>query len=181
MHLPILTALLILLPLTTSNPIPLDLSPLTTDATPILNDLTKLTTDLSTLTTAIKSYTGGLIPALDIQRKEMIVERDLEQATSDTEAATPFTVDESAAATRALLGLEPDVREALGGLISKKPLVNQAGVGAVVRMDLVNLKSKTGLLSSALQGKATEMDRTTLASKTTELIAGFDDAIRAYS
>lgn len=49
----------------------------------------------------------------------MAVERDLDQATRDTTAATPFTVSESATTTSALLGLEPDIRTALVTLVQK--------------------------------------------------------------
>lgn len=49
----------------------------------------------------------------------MAVERDLEQATRDTTAATPFTVNESTTTTQALLGLEPDIRTALVTLVQK--------------------------------------------------------------
>jgi hypothetical protein len=107
--------LFLLLALSTSTPIPIT----PRDATAVLNDLGKINTDLNTLTRAITTYNGGLIPALDIQAKETVVERDLDQATPDTNAATPFTVDESTRATSALLGLEPDIRSSLEGLIQK--------------------------------------------------------------
>ncbi|KAE8139034.1 hypothetical protein BDV38DRAFT_291750 [Aspergillus pseudotamarii] len=170
---PLLTFLL--LTLTTSTPIP---AHLTRDATAVVNDLSKITTDLSTLTQSIVAYNGGIPAALDIQVKETAVERDLEQATRDTTAATPFTVDESATTTKALLGLEPDIRTAL---VTLKPLVDEVRIGAIVRMNLVNLRAKTGTLSTALQNKATAVDKDTLATKTTELNAGFDTAIQAYS
>lgn len=54
-------------------------------------------------------------------------------------------------------------------------------IGAIVRMNLVNLRTKTGTLSTALQNKATAVDKDTLATKTTELDAGFESAIKAYS
>ncbi|EIT74552.1 hypothetical protein Ao3042_09460 [Aspergillus oryzae 3.042] len=110
---PLLTFLL--LTLTTSTPIPT----LTHDATAVINDLTKITTDLSALAKSIVAYNGGIPAALDIQVKEMAVERDLDQATRDTTAATPFTVSESATTTSALLGLEPDIRTALVTLVQK--------------------------------------------------------------
>ncbi|KAE8346276.1 hypothetical protein BDV24DRAFT_158521 [Aspergillus arachidicola] len=172
---PLLTFLL--LTLTTSNPIPT----LIHDATAVINDLTKITTDLSTLSKSIVAYNGGIPAALDIQVKEMAVERDLDQATTDTTAATPFTVSESATTTKALLGLEPDIRTALVTLVQKKPLVDEVRIGAIVRMNLVNLRTKTGTLSTALQNKATAVDKDTLATKTTELDAGFESAIKAYS
>ncbi|KAB8198957.1 hypothetical protein BDV34DRAFT_231679 [Aspergillus parasiticus] len=172
---PLLTFLL--LTLTTSTPIPT----LTHDATAVINDLTKITTDLSALTKSIVAYNGGIPAALDIQVKEMAVERDLDQATRDTTAATPFTVSESATTTSALLGLEPDIRTALVTLVQKKPLVDEVRIGAIVRMNLVNLRTKTGTLSTALQNKATAVDKDTLATKTTELDAGFESAIKAYS
>ncbi|KAE8370244.1 hypothetical protein BDV27DRAFT_152402 [Aspergillus caelatus] len=168
----------LLLTLTASSPIP---TPLTHDATAVINDLSKITTDLSTLTQSIVAYNGGIPAALDIQVKEMAVERDLEQATRDTTAATPFTVNESATTTKALLGLEPDIRTALVTLVQKKPLVDEVRIGSIVRMNLVSLRTKTGTLSTALQNKATVVDRDTLATKTTELNAGFDSAIQAYS
>ncbi|KNG91316.1 hypothetical protein ANOM_000369 [Aspergillus nomiae NRRL 13137] len=167
-----------LLTLTTCTPIP---TPRTRDATAVINDLSKITTDLSALTKSIVAYNGGIPAALDIQVKEMVVENDLDQATRDTIAAPPFTVSESAATTTALLGLEPDVKTALVTLVQKKPLVDEARIGAIVRMNLVNLRSRTGSLSTALQNKATAVDKDTLASKTTELNAGFDTAIRVYS
>ncbi|KAJ1707187.1 hypothetical protein AFCA_008237 [Aspergillus flavus] len=167
----------LLLTLTTSTPIPT----LTHDATAVINDLTKITTDLSALTKSIVAYNGGIPAALDIQVKEMAVERDLDQATRDTTAATPFTVSESATTTSALLGLEPDIRTALVTLVQKKPLVDEVRIGAIVRMNLVNLRTKTGTLSTALQNKATAVDKDTLATKTTELDAGFESAIKAYS
>lgn len=105
----------LLLTLTTSTPIPT----LTHDATAVINDLTKITTDLSALTKSIVAYNGGIPAALNIQVKEMAVERDLDQATRDTTAATPFTVSESATTTSALLGLEPDIRTALVTLVQK--------------------------------------------------------------
>ncbi|KAB8252979.1 hydrophobic surface binding protein A-domain-containing protein [Aspergillus flavus] len=172
---PLLTFLL--LTLTTSTPIPT----LTHDATAVINDLTKITTDLSALAKSIVAYNGGIPAALDIQVKEMAVERDLDQATRDTTAATPFTVSESATTTSALLGLEPDIRTALVTLVQKKPLVDEVRIGAIVRMNLVNLRTKTGTLSTALQNKATAVDKDTLATKTTELDAGFESAIKAYS
>ncbi|KAB8277590.1 hypothetical protein BDV30DRAFT_234465 [Aspergillus minisclerotigenes] len=172
---PLLTFLL--LTLTTSTPIPT----LTHDATAVINDLTKITTDLSALTKSIVAYNGGIPAALDIQVKEMAVERDLDQATRDTTAATPFTVSESATTTSALLGLEPDIRTALVTLVQKKPLVDEVRIGAIVRMNLVILRTKTGTLSTALQNKATAVDKDTLATKTTELDAGFESAIKAYS
>ncbi|GMF75717.1 unnamed protein product [Aspergillus oryzae] len=172
---PLLTFLL--LTLTTSTPTPT----LTHDATAVINDLTKITTDLSALTKSIVAYSGGIPAALDIQVKEMAVERDLDQATRDTTAATPFTVSESATTTSALLGLEPDIRTALVTLVQKKPLVDEVRIGAIVRMNLVNLRTKTGTLSTALQNKATAVDKDTLATKTTELDAGFESAIKAYS
>ncbi|RAQ52498.1 hypothetical protein AFGD_004886 [Aspergillus flavus] len=172
---PLLTFLL--LTLTTSTPIPT----LTHDATAVINDLTKITTDLSALTKSIVAYNGGIPAALEIQVKEMAVEGDLDQATRDTTAATPFTVSESATTTSALLGLEPDIRTALVTLVQKKPLVDEVRIGAIVRMNLVNLRTKTGTLSTALQNKATAVDKDTLATKTTELDAGFESAIKAYS
>ncbi|GMG07059.1 unnamed protein product [Aspergillus oryzae] len=172
---PLLTFLL--LTLTTSTPLPT----LTHDATAVINDLTKIATDLSALTKSIVAYNGGIPAALDIQVKEMAVERDLDQATRDTTAATPFTVSESATTTSALLGLEPDIRTALVTLVQKKPLVDEVRIGAIVRMNLVNLRTKTGTLSTALQNKATAVDKNTLATKTTELDAGFESAIKAYS
>ncbi|RAQ60981.1 hypothetical protein COH20_004851 [Aspergillus flavus] len=172
---PLLTFLL--LTLTTSTPIPT----LTHDATAVINDLTKITTDLSALTKSIVAYNGGIPAALDTQVKEMAVERDLDQATRDTTAATPFTVSESATTTSALLGLEPDIRTALVTLVQKKPLVDEVRIGAIVRMNLVNLRTKTGTLSTALQNKATAVDKDTLATKTTGLDAGFESAIKAYS
>ncbi|KOC16457.1 hypothetical protein AFLA70_65g004040 [Aspergillus flavus AF70] len=172
---PLLTFLL--LTLTTSTPTPT----LTHDATAVINDLTKITTDLSALTKSIVAYNGGIPAALDIQVKEMAVERGLDQATRDTTAATPFTVSESATTTSALLGLEPDIRTALVTLVQKKPLVDEVRIGAIVRMNLVNLRTKTGTLSTALQNKATAVDKDTLATKTTELDAGFESAIKAYS
>ncbi|KAF7595530.1 hypothetical protein BBP40_005565 [Aspergillus hancockii] len=171
--------LFLILPLSTSTPVLSTITP--RDATAVLNDLSKLHTSLDTLAKAITSYTGGLISALDIQSKEMVIERDLDQATTDTNAATPFTVIESTRATSALLGLEPNIRISLDGLVQKKALIDRVGVGSIVRMDLRNLQSKTGLLSTALQHKATDTDKETLASKTTELNAGFESAIRAYS
>ncbi|OGM43293.1 hypothetical protein ABOM_008635 [Aspergillus bombycis] len=173
---PLLTFLLLTLATCTAVP-----TPLTRDATAVINDLNKITTDLSALTQSIVAYTGGIPAALDIQVKEMAVESDLEQATRDTIAAAPFTVSESATTTRALLGLEPDIRTALVTLVQKKPLVDEARIGAIVRMNLVNLRAKTGSLSTALQNKATAVDKDTLASKTTELNSGFDTAIRVYS
>ncbi|KAK6815487.1 hypothetical protein RU639_008768 [Aspergillus parasiticus] len=172
---PLLTFLL--LTLTTSTPIPT----LTHDATAVINDLTKITTDLSALTKSIVAYNGGIPAALDIQVKEMAVERDLDQATRDTTTATPFTVSERATTTSALLGLEPDIRTALMTLVQKKPLVDGVKIGSIVRMNLVNLRTKTGTLSTALQNKATAVDKDTLATKTTELDAGFESAIKAYS
>ncbi|KAE8315180.1 hypothetical protein BDV41DRAFT_575205 [Aspergillus transmontanensis] len=178
MYLPLPLLTFLLLTLTTSTPIP---TPLTRDATAVINDLTKITTDLSALTKSIVAYNGGIPAALDIQVKEMAVERDLDQATRDTTAATPFTVSESATTTSALLGLEPDIRTALVTLVQKKPLVDEVKIGSIVRMNLVNLRTKTGTLSTAVQNKATAVDKDTLATKTTELDAGFESAIKAYS
>ncbi|KAE8355460.1 hydrophobic surface binding protein A-domain-containing protein [Aspergillus coremiiformis] len=196
MHL--ITALTIpFLLLTTCTPLTLANYTTTRNATAVLNDLIKLTTDLTTLAHSITAYTGGLTAALDIQHKETIVEHDLDRTTRDTHAATPFTADESTTTTRAALGLEPDILTSIETLVRKvrfhpgdtyiqeaneqKPLVDQIGIGFIVKMDLVNLKSKTDILSQALQEKATEGDRETLAEKTKELDMGFDIAILAYS
>ncbi|KAE8154669.1 hypothetical protein BDV25DRAFT_135588 [Aspergillus avenaceus] len=151
------------------------------DAATVLTDLRKVHTDLDTLSQAIVAYNGGLVAALDIHRKETIVERDLEQATSDTNAAGPFTASESTMITNSLLELEPNVKLSLDTLVKKKPLADQAGISRIVRMDLQNLQTKTGILSTALQSKATEPDKRTLATKTEELDRAFASAVAAFS
>ncbi|KAE8377567.1 hypothetical protein BDV26DRAFT_293043 [Aspergillus bertholletiae] len=169
---------LLLLTLAVSTSVP---TPLTRDATAVINDFRTLSTDLSALVKSVATYNGELFPALDIQMKEAAVERDLEQATRDTTAATPFTMSESAITTRALLGLEPDLRTALGTLVQKKPLVDQIKLGPVVRMALVSLKSKTESFLAALQDKSTAVDRTALVTKMREFNVVFESAIKAYT
>jgi hypothetical protein len=118
MHFTLTTTILTtLLTLTASQPL------VARDASTVLSDLAKINTDLGTLSSAVSSYTGGLTAALDIQTKEGVVEKDLDQATTDTNAAAAFTAGESTSVTNALLGLKPDITGAIDALVAKVCLI----------------------------------------------------------
>ncbi|KAE8396408.1 hydrophobic surface binding protein A-domain-containing protein [Aspergillus alliaceus] len=151
------------------------------DASTVLGDLAKIKTDLGTLSSAVSGYSGGLSAALDIQTKESAVEKDVDKATADTNAAAAFTAGESTGVTNALLGLKPDITGAIDALVAKKSLFVSAGVSSIVKTDLQNLKSKTDTLSIALQNKATATDKDTIKSGTADVDAAFQSGLAAYA
>lgn len=89
------------------------------DISTVINDLHTLATDLSALTTAVKNFSGGILNALDVQRKESAVESSLTQCTTDVDAIAAFSIADSATVTSLVLGLQPNIRSALEGIVTK--------------------------------------------------------------
>lgn len=115
-HLPLLF-LTLFTPLITSSPVAVSLE--ARDASAVKTDLSKIATDLDALTGAVKDFSGGLSAALKIQSKEQAVEKGIDKAISDTNAAKEFSKSESSDITKALLGLEPNIKSSLGALVEK--------------------------------------------------------------
>lgn len=115
-HLPLLF-LTLFTPLITSSPVAVSLE--ARDASAVKTDLSKIATDLDALTGAVKDFSGGVSAALKIQSKEQAVEKGIDKAISDTDAAKEFSESESSDITKALLGLEPNIKSSLGALVEK--------------------------------------------------------------
>ncbi|PKY07098.1 hypothetical protein P168DRAFT_279102 [Aspergillus campestris IBT 28561] len=150
------------------------------DISTVINDLHTLATDLSTLTTAVNNFSGGILNALDVQRKESAVESSLTQCTTDVDAIAAFSIADSATITSLVLGLQPNIKSALDGIVTKKPHFVNLGVSNLVAADIGSLHGKTGTLSLALQRKASSADRKTLFDTMKDLDAGFETALGAF-
>ncbi|PLN82780.1 hydrophobic surface binding protein A-domain-containing protein [Aspergillus taichungensis] len=150
------------------------------DISTVINDLHTIATYLSALTTAVNSFSGGILNALDVQRKESAVESSLTQCTTDVDAIAAFSIADSATITSLVLGLQPNIRSALEGIVTKKPHFVNLGVSNLVAADIGSLHGKTGTLSLALQRKASSADRKTLFDTMKDLDAGFETALGAF-
>lgn len=180
------------------------------DISTVINDLHTLATDVAALTTAVNNFSGGILNALDVQRKESALENSLTQCTTDVDAIASFSIADSATVTKLVLDLQPNIRSALEGIVTKvclffllhlpslflsfsirmypcinkinkqKPHFVNLGVSNLVAADIGSLHGKTGTLSLALQRKASSADRKTLFDTMKELDAGFENALGAF-
>jgi hypothetical protein len=104
---------LLSLSLATCNPI------VQRDAATVLADLATIGTDLGTLTTAVTAYTGGLTGALVVANDENTLDTAINQATTDTTAASAFSTADSTSVVAAVASLTPQIQSGLTALINK--------------------------------------------------------------
>jgi hypothetical protein len=89
------------------------------DAATVLTDLATIGTDISTLTSDVESYTGGLTGALVIATDENTLDEAINQATTDANAASSFSVSDSTSVVAAIASLTPEITSGLSELASQ--------------------------------------------------------------
>jgi len=149
-------------------------------AATVLTDLATVGTDLATLTSAVESYTGGLTEALVIATDENTLDEAINQATTDTTAASSFSVSDSTSVVAAVASLTPEITTGLSDLASKESLFAASGLDSLVLSLLQTLQTDTDALGAALQAKAQSTDVATLETYQAEIDAAFASAIAVY-
>lgn len=150
------------------------------DASTVLTDLATIGTDISTLNSTVASYTGGVLGALSIATEENTLDEAINQATTDTNAASDFSVADSTSVVAAVASLTPEITSALSELSSQESLFAASGLDSLVQSLLQTLQSDTDALGAALQAKAQPTDVDTLEIYQIEIDAAFANAIAVY-
>jgi hypothetical protein len=88
-------------------------------AATVLTDLSTISSDLATLDTAVQAYAGGVNDALVIAQDENDLDTAINQATTDTKAASSFTVSESTSVVSAIATLTPKITSGLSHIAAK--------------------------------------------------------------